>query len=530
MVTAIFEKGERSKTVRGLWQYDYGQVLRIQGLSLPNQVQVHFALQETGGEAFVRLGVTQDGVTDVTIPDSILQKGDTAYNYTVYAFIYRTDETCGRTEYRIKMPVTARPRPEGLTEEDEVSGGTMKMLLDIAQQNVEGKQDDLNILPISRITEYGVQYRHVESLNTSAIYLTADVDTGEIVFKNDKGNISIQIRFKDYMVCTFSFASQDMLSISNADSMISVYTNRGYARITYDDSGDMTGYEARAYAYRDEILTKTNITEYTPTKDYHPATKKYVDDNRAKTAYEYAKEGGYDGTQEEFAAKLAEEPYTLPMAGVDKLGGVMASAWDPEVYTKEVRISPAGYLQTYPDVPKIRYMQDLYKHVQSAAAVVAEKGTSDIDIAYPAFVMFGSNSGPSFPFMVFAYDGRIYNGSLHAGNGTFYPLTEIGSNYKIGRIEMTSADITAELQPNTLYVFPEMESLSLTFAAPTDTTIANEYHCIFKSGATATTLTLPDTVKIPDSFSVETNKIYEISVLENCLSYMSWDYTTEVTT
>ena len=33
------------------------------------------------------------------------------------------------------------------------------------------------------------------------------------------------------------------------------------------------------YYVADKTLTKTNTTEYTPTKDYHPATKKYVDDN-----------------------------------------------------------------------------------------------------------------------------------------------------------------------------------------------------------------------------------------------------------
>lgn len=97
------------------------------------------------------------------------------------------------------------------------------------------------------------------------------------------------------------------------------------------------------------------------------------------------------------------------------------------------------------------------------------------------------------------------------------------------RIEKTSVDTSAELQPNILHVFPEMTELTLTFAIPTDTTIANEYHCVFTSGATATTLTLPDTIKIPDGFTVEANKIYELSVLEGCLSYMSWDYTAEVT-
>ena len=41
---------------RGLWQYDFGQVLRIQGGNLKSAVEIHFSLQETGGEAVTRIG------------------------------------------------------------------------------------------------------------------------------------------------------------------------------------------------------------------------------------------------------------------------------------------------------------------------------------------------------------------------------------------------------------------------------------------------------------------------------------------
>ncbi len=36
------------------------------------------------------------------------------------------------------------------------------------------------------------------------------------------------------------------------------------------------------YARKDNVLTKTNTTSYTPSADYHPATKKYVDDKVAE--------------------------------------------------------------------------------------------------------------------------------------------------------------------------------------------------------------------------------------------------------
>lgn len=93
------------------------------------------------------------------------------------------------------------------------------------------------------------------------------------------------------------------------------------------------------------------------------------------------------------------------------------------------------------------------------------------------------------------------------------------------RIEKLSTDTMVALEPNKLYIFPEMSELTITMAEPSDTGIANEYHFVFQSGATATTLSIPDTVKIPSGFSVDVNKIYEISILEGCLCCQSWAVT-----
>ena len=81
------------------------------------------------------------------------------------------------------------------------------------------------------------------------------------------------------------------------------------------------------------------------------------------------------------------------------------------------------------------------------------------------------------------------------------------------RQEMTSSDTTVTLEPNKLYVFPEMASLTVTLGTPSDTNVANEYHFFFTSGATATTLTLNDVLS--DAYSIEANMKYEVSILEN---------------
>lgn len=49
MITVVFDEKNEYARAAGLWQWDYGQVLRIQGLTLPTAVEIHFSLAETGG-------------------------------------------------------------------------------------------------------------------------------------------------------------------------------------------------------------------------------------------------------------------------------------------------------------------------------------------------------------------------------------------------------------------------------------------------------------------------------------------------
>ena len=93
------------------------------------------------------------------------------------------------------------------------------------------------------------------------------------------------------------------------------------------------------------------------------------------------------------------------------------------------------------------------------------------------------------------------------------------------RVAMTASDTAPSLDPNKLYVFPEMASLAITLATPADNTVANEYHFIFDSGSTATVLTLPASVLQPDGFTVEANMHYEVSILEGAMTAQGWAVT-----
>lgn len=120
MITAVIDAGQHyCQAVSDLWQWDYGQTLRIQGVKLPAAVEVQFSTTERIGETVTRIGVTQEGVTEVPIPDTLLDGGGTTQDYTIYAFVYIENGDSGKTEYRVSMKVRARPKPEAHATPEE---------------------------------------------------------------------------------------------------------------------------------------------------------------------------------------------------------------------------------------------------------------------------------------------------------------------------------------------------------------------------------------------------------------------------
>lgn len=120
MITAVIDAGQHyCQAVSDLRQWDYGQTLRIQGVKLPAAVEVQFSTTERIGETVTRIGVTQEGVTEVPIPDTLLEGGGTTQDYTIYAFVYIENGDSGKTEYRVSMKVRARPKPEAHATPEE---------------------------------------------------------------------------------------------------------------------------------------------------------------------------------------------------------------------------------------------------------------------------------------------------------------------------------------------------------------------------------------------------------------------------
>lgn len=75
-------------------------------------------------------------------------------------------------------------------------------------------------------------------------------------------------------------------------------------------------------------------------------------------------------------------------------------------------------------------------------------------------------------------------------------------------------DTTFALTPNVLHVWGEVATLNLTLGADT-AGVLNEYMAQFTSGTTATVLTLPETVKYIGESTIEADKTYQVSIINN---------------
>lgn len=92
---------------------------------------------------------------------------------------------------------------------------------------------------------------------------------------------------------------------------------------------------------------------------------------------------------------------------------------------------------------------------------------------------------------------------------------EINTNLSTPIVNHGTSGTSFALTPNVFHRWGTVSSLSLTLATPSDQTILNEYMFEFVSGSTATSLTLPSTVKWTSELSIEANKTYQVSIIDN---------------
>ena len=433
ITTAIFDTGTKYTNVVGLWQYDYGQILRIAGLNMPKTVEIHFSLNETYGSSVTRIGITKDRITDVSIPDSMLENENAKQNYNVYAFIFLTDENSGNTEYRIKIPVKARPRPEAVGGTGET---TLENIMSAINQIADEKADTLD-------------YK-----NNVLRLLSGETELSRVIIRGGSGG--------------------------GADAR-EIELRKSATAIQWRYAGDSEWTDLVALA---EITGPAGS----------PGPQGEKGDTGAKGEQGPAGQKGNPG-----------EPGVQGPKGDPGPKGEPGATGEKGEQGIQGPVGPAG--------PQGE------KGEKGEAGTQGEKGPAGLK-GEPG------KDGRGITTVTIKTDGHL---QIDYNDGTNVDVGKVTGNDGLDgtsgvpvRVEKTASDTTVELEPNKLYVFPEMASLTYTLAAPADTSVANEYHFVFRSGATATELVHPAIVSVPDGFTVDKNKVYEISILEGCMAYQSW--------
>ena len=113
--------------------------------------------------------------------------------------------------------------------------------------------------------------------------------------------------------------------------------------------------------------------------------------------------------------------------------------------------------------------------------------------------------------------------SASAGQFLAYDGSDWGAKTLAEEVTVSTAGaVTQALDAGKIYHFTgALTALTITLNAPASGDLA-QYHFDFLSGSTAPTLTMPNTVTMPDSFSVEANRRYEIDVLNNYGAVAAW--------
>lgn len=121
-----------------VWQWDTGQLLRVQGLPITTGEQIHFS---ASGESYTSIVGVIDGVAYARIPDVVLQEAGTV---PVYIYLSEDDATA-ETLYSGVLTVKARPQPTDYSTPTETEETLFQQAIDavrIYSDQAYGFSDD----------------------------------------------------------------------------------------------------------------------------------------------------------------------------------------------------------------------------------------------------------------------------------------------------------------------------------------------------------------------------------------------------
>lgn len=173
----------------GMTQWDYGQMLEISGLDLPEAFEVDFSLDPMNGISETAIGTNGT----VRVPDTFLEQSD-----TIYAFIFLHEEQDdGETRYRITIPMEKRPA-RGVAVPDPVEQSVIDQTIAALQYSAAKAEENAEAAEAAKeaVMNLGVEAEDGGPDEPASVHKTVDEETGEVTLlfrlrqgeKGEQGN------------------------------------------------------------------------------------------------------------------------------------------------------------------------------------------------------------------------------------------------------------------------------------------------------------------------------------------------------
>ena len=187
-----------------VWQWDTGQLLRIQGLDIDTGTQVHFS---ASGESYTAIVGVIDGVAYALIPDVVLQEAGTV---PVYIYLSEDDATA-ETLYSGKITVKARPQPADYSTPTETEETLFQQAIDAVRASADAAEDAAVLAESWAVGGTGT--RAGEDYNNSKFW--ADMAAQQAA---DGGFVYFKIAYPGYLMMTRSDNLDDDIDFAINDS------------------------------------------------------------------------------------------------------------------------------------------------------------------------------------------------------------------------------------------------------------------------------------------------------------------------
>lgn len=187
-------------------------------------------------------------------------------------------------------------------------------------------------------------------------------------------------------------------------------------------------------------------------------------------------------------------------------------------------------------IPKTDLENDVQNALNKAENAASKDKVGDMDVLPTqgffeqsngaVYALPNSSTGDEDDILLSRDTVKTINGESIFGSGNIEISgggSSSGGSGAYSEVNHGTSDTTFSLTPNTFHIWDEVASLTLDLGSETSG-VANEYLFQFTSGATATSLTLPDDIKWVNDAppTIESNMIYQVSILKGLASVLEF--------